>query len=393
VFARFRERSGQARPTWFTVVHRLAGSSDLVLLMLAASILALGTFVQGRTLVRSLETTVDAKARVFVGSDAHGWVGPDAEIPAGFPLPATRVIRQFEAGTLNPGGGAFDLLAVDPSTLPAAAFWLEDFAEVPLEEIVRRLDRNANDGIPIVFAGGGDGRIGSVEIARQTIPVRVVARAASFPGMLSERPLVVADAETIRAAFGGPSDPLETGNSATEVWVRGGTGAAVRALGALDPPPYQIVTAEQVRDVPYIAAVIGSFTVLHALGLAAGALVVAGMLMYLQARQRANVVSFGLSRRMGLSVPAHRRALAVEIAVLLLPSTIFAVALALSTVLIMGPLLDPLPAIPPDTLVRIPVAAIGTLVVVVGVISWVGAWYATRRAAAARLGEVLRVAE
>jgi putative ABC transport system permease protein len=392
-FGRLRDRSGASGPTWFTVTHRLAGSSELVMVMLAASVLALGTFVQGRTLVGSLETTVDAKARVFVGSDVHGWVGPEAEIPGRFPLPATRVIRHFEAGTLHPGGVPFDMLAVDPATLPGAAFWLDGFADVPLEEIAGRLHTDSGHGIPVAVAGSGEREIDAVEIARQRLAVRVVARTVSFPGMLSERPLVVVDAETIRAAFGGPSDPLQSGNSATEVWVRGPTGDAVGALSALDPPPYQIVTAEEVRDVPYIAAVIGSFTVLHALGLAAGALVVAAMLMYLQARQRANVVSFGLSRRMGLSVPAHRRGLAIEMAVLLVPSAVVATLLALSTVLVMGPVLDPLPAIPPETLVEVPLGAIGALVALLGAVSWVGAWYATRRAAATRLGEVLRVAE
>jgi putative ABC transport system permease protein len=392
-FGRLRDRSGGSSPTWFTVTHRLAGSSELVMVMVAASVLALGTFVQGRTLVGSLETTVDAKARVFVGSDVHAWVGPEAEVPRGFPLPATRVIRDFEAGTLHPGGEAFDLLAVDPATLPDGAFWLEGFSDVPLEEIAGRLDGDTGDGIPIAVAGGGERELDAVEIARQRLPVRVVARTVSFPGMLSERPLVVVDVEAIRATFAGPSDPLQTGNSATEVWVRGPTGFAVRALGALDPPPYQIVTADEVRDVPYIAAVIGSFTVLHALGLAAGALVVAAMLMYLQARQRANVVSFGLSRRMGLTVPAHRRALAIEMAMLLVPSAVVAALLALSTVLIMGPLLDPLPAIPPEPLVQVPLPVIGALIVVLAGASWIGSWYATRRAAAARLGEVLRVAE
>lgn len=390
---RLRDRTARSGPTRYAVVHRLAGAPELVMLLLAASVLSLGAFVQGRTLVRSLEVTVGAKARVFVGAEASAWVGRDVELTAGFPVPATVVDRQLRAGTLDPDGATFDLLAVDPSTFSRAAFWTDGFSSVPIEEIVRRLAAPSADALPVAIAGPGDGDVRAIELVQQTLPVRVVARPEVFPAMYSDRPLVVVAEGALEEALPDVRDPLASGNVATEVWVRASPRDAIDALSELRPPPYQIVTAPEVEDVPYIAAVIGTFTVLNVLGLAAGALVVAAMLMYLQARQRAQVVAFGLSRRMGLTPGGHRRALFLELAALLLPSYALAVIVALVTVIVMSASLDPLPAIPPQPLLRVPAIPIVVVVLVLAAAARIGAWYATRRAEATHLGEVLRVAE
>lgn len=390
---RLRDRTAGSGPTHYAVVHRLAGAPELVMLLLAASVLSLGAFVQGRSLVRSLEVTVGAKARVFVGAEASAWVGRDAELPPGFPVPATLVNRQLRAGTVDPGGATFDLLAVDPSTFPRAAFWTDGFSDVPIEGIMRRLSAPSADALPVAVAGPGNGSVRAIELVRQTLPVRVVARPTAFPAMYSGRALVVVAEEALRDALPDVRDPLASGNVATEVWVRASPSAATDALSELSPPPYQILTAREVEDVPYIAAVIGTFTVLNVLGLAAGALVVAALLMYLQARQRAQVVAFGLSRRMGLTPGGHRRALFLELAALLLPSYALAVIVALATVMVMSGSLDPLPAIPPRPLLRVPAIPIAVVVLVLAAAARIGAWYATRRAEATHLGEVLRVAE
>lgn len=390
---RLRDRTARSGPTPYAVVHRLAGAPELVMLLLAASVLSLGAFVQGRSLVRSLEVTVGAKARVFVGAEASAWVGSDVELPPGFPVPATVVDRQLRAGTLDPGGASFDLLAVDPSSFPRAAFWTDGFSDVPIEGIMRRLAAPSADALPVAVAGPGNDGVRAIELVQQTLPVRVVARPTAFPAMYSGRALVVVAEDALRDALPDVRDPLASGNVATEVWLRASPTAANDALSELSPPPYQIVTAREVEDVPYIAAVIATFTVLNVLGLAAGALVVAALLMYLQARQRAQVVAFGLSRRMGLTPGGHRRALFLELAALLLPSYALAVIVALATVIVMAGSLDPLPAIPPQPLLRVPAIPIAAVVVVLAAVARIGAWYATRRAEATHLGEVLRVAE
>ena len=114
--------------------------------------------------------------------------------------------------------------------------------------------------------------------------------------------------------------------------------------------PFSILTADEVRDIPEIAAVIDTFLVLNALGIVAALLVIIGMLMYLQARQRSQVVSYGLSRRMGMSHSGHRRALVFELGTMLCSSYVIGLALALGAALLMLPLLDPLATIPPSPL-------------------------------------------
>lgn len=99
-----RGRSGGFHPSAYLAVHRLAGGGRLALALVAGSALALGVLVQSQTLVRSLETTVHAKARVYVGSDAQLRVDYHSQSPDGLDFPLTRVVRYPAAGALSSGG-------------------------------------------------------------------------------------------------------------------------------------------------------------------------------------------------------------------------------------------------------------------------------------------------
>ncbi len=67
--ALMRRRSHDAPrvSAWYLAVRRLASSSRLALLFLVAASLALAVFVASQAMVSSLRTTVEAKAKVFVG--------------------------------------------------------------------------------------------------------------------------------------------------------------------------------------------------------------------------------------------------------------------------------------------------------------------------------------
>jgi len=148
-----------------------------------------------------------------------------------------------------------------------------------------------------------------------------------------------------------------------------------------------------VKDIPEIAAAIGSFLVLNGLGLIAALLVVLGMLMYLQARQRSQVVSYGLSLRMGMSHSANRRSLTTELGAMLCSSYAIGLALALGAAFLILPLLDPLATIPPGPLFVMPLRGMGSPFVGVLAASWIGGWLTNRRAGRVSLGEVMRVAD
>jgi putative ABC transport system permease protein len=392
-FRILRPRSERFRPPSYLAVQRVAGAPGLAVLLFGAAGLCLGVFVQARTMVGSLERTVDAKARVFTGSDVRAWVGPDTVPPEGFPLPATKVTRLARAGVMGPSGASFDLLSVDPSTLASAAYWNDRFSDLPFDEIAERLEAADSSTIPIAVGGPGPEDAFTLEVNERVVPVEVVARTDSFPGMYPNRPLVVIDSSVVCEPFEGTLCPIDDVDARTELWVKGDTERAVAGLGRITQGVYSIITAEEVKDIPYIAAVIDTFVVLNALGLGTAVLVIAAMLLYLQARERSQLVAYGLSLRMGMTHGAHRRSLFLEVGSTLLAAFVLGLAVAILSVLLMLGSLDPLATIPPSPFLIWPLLLIGvSLVGLIGA-SWLGAWLANRRARTTHLGEVMRVAE
>jgi putative ABC transport system permease protein len=388
-----RNRSGQLASWLYLAIHRLAGRPRLTLLLVSASALSLGIFVETQTVVGSLQTTVDAKAGLFVGSDVEGRVLYETPLPNRFPLPITRVTRVPYAGVTVPGRGDFDLLAVDPATLSSAAYWNSGLSDLGFGELAHRLGSLAGDRVPIVVTGEEAPVPTSVEIAGRDVPVRVVARARAFPGMSSLRPLVVVDADALVSAFAELPNPLKSAGASTEFWVKGDTQRAVMALDALRYPPYFILTAKEVKDIPEIAIVIRTLLVLNGLGLVAGLLVIVGMLMYLQARQRSQVVSYGLSLRMGMSPSSHSRSIVFELGAMLSASYAIGLVAALGAGLLIVHLLDPLATIPPSPLFVPPLGLLAPTLLALLLVSWLGGWLTNWRARAIDLGEVMRLAE
>jgi putative ABC transport system permease protein len=392
-FRQLRDRGAGRGMASYLAVHRLAGAPLLSVLLVAAAGLCLGVFVHGQSLVRSLEYTVNAKAKVFVGSDVQAWIAPESGAPSDFPMPVTRVTRARQAGTALPGGGAFDLLGVDPSTLAGAAFWADGFADLSLEELARRLRPPADGPVPVIVAAADGFDPTGLEMNQQQLPVRVVAHTDAFPGMLSRRPLVVIDAGAVAGAYERTPNPLLTEIATTELWIRGDPGRAIVALRDPRISAYQVVTAGEVKDLPRVATVIDTFAVLDALALATGVLVIAALLMYLQARQRSQIVAYGLSIRMGMGPGSHRRSLALEVGSMLGGAFVLGVGLGLAASVLLVGRLDPLPVVPPDPLLVWPVPAIVVALGGAAAATWLAAWITSRRAAAVRLGEAMRVAE
>jgi putative ABC transport system permease protein len=388
-----RERSGRLAPPAYLAVQRLAGAPDLSVLLVAASALCIGVFVQAQTVVRSLDRSVEAKARTFVGSEVMTWVAEDTEVPSDARIPMTKVTRRTRVGALLPSERSFDLLVVDASTLAGAAYWNDGFSGREIEELAAALRRRSPTGLPVVVAGPDPPGIGAIEVGTTRLPVHVVAATEAFPGMISERPLIVADGGALADATGGSQAVLSGSNATTELWIRAGRAEALAELSRLDVPVFHVISAQEVEDIPYIATVIDTFLVLNALGLGTLVLVLAALLVYLQARQRSQIVSYGLSLRMGLDRRGHRRSLLLELGSMLAAAAVLGGGLAVAASSLIVPRLDPLGAIPPEPTVDLPVVRLLVLAAALAAVALGGAWLAGRRARVAHLGEVMRVAE
>ena len=122
--------------------------------LIGAAGLCLGMFVHSQLVSRSLQATLDAKSHVYVGSDVAAQIAYGSAAPDDVPFPITRVVQAGQ-GVRTTSGRALDLLAIDPSSFPAAAYWNDGFGDPPLVDLMHALREPAPDGaVPILIAAG-----------------------------------------------------------------------------------------------------------------------------------------------------------------------------------------------------------------------------------------------
>lgn len=351
-----RDHSRRFRPASFLMTHKIAGASGLALILFAATGLCVGVASNTRTLVTSITRTVDAKTLLFVGSDVAATVDSGDQLPESFPYPSTGVYRIAHAGRASTGQEV-DLLAIDPNTFAQAAFWDRAFGADDLELILDELkNTSASASAPAIVAAGSQLEDEfSIEMASTVIPVTSVAHVEAFPGMLSERPLVVVGIERLAVLDEATASRiLGSTQASSEIWVKGPIEKVTAALSQLEDRPYAVLTTARVSRLPSIDAVVDSFHMLNLLALVTATLVVGGTLMYVQARQRSALVAYIFSRRMGMTSRSHFRSLALELGYLLvLPFGLLAPA-ALILARVIAAEVDPLATIPPATIFTTP---------------------------------------
>ena len=390
---RVGSRFGGSSPASYLALHRVTGLPRLTAMLVGAAALCLGIFVNGQTMVRSLRSTVDAKAEVFVGSDVQVLIDYTAPAQESFPFPITRATRSKYAGSLEPGEIPFDMVGVDPDTVVNAAFWDSSFSDESLGDLVGNLDLDG-EAIPAILVQGSDDLAPtSMHVGQDEVPVRIVGRASAFPGVSSDDPVLVVDTDLLDEQLGASGNPLRSPRANTEYWIKGDPDQILGSLEELDAFPLAVVTAREVKDVPFIKAAIESFSMLNVLGLAAALLVIGVLVVYLQARQRARAVSNVLSLRMGMRERQAMLALVLELGLILLAAYLLGSVLGLIAGFLVAPMLDPLQTIPPAPLFSAPTSVIVFSAVGLAIVAGVGGWLVHRRASGVDLGEVLRVAE
>ena len=332
--------------------RRLAAGQAAAITFFAASALSFGVLLYASTLTQSLTTTLDAKVLTFVGSETVVQLAGDVAVPE--PIADRSAKVQRLGGTLD--GTSVEVIAVDPSTFADAAFWESTFSDTSLDELLGRLPTeapSATDSVAAIVVGGTEPS-GALEITGGDAPrsVEAVGEAELFPGATRGRPLlVVSQAET--PAFG------EDVASAVEIWSKAGRQDVLDALAETDAEVVYTRAAEGIFDQTVFLTVTWTFGFMRSLGIVAGVIAVGGLAIYLDARRRARTLGYAFLRRMGLRPAIHRRALFLEIAATVLVGGAAGIVLAVTAGWLVHRRLDPVPSIPPGTLLRLPAAAAG----------------------------------
>jgi putative ABC transport system permease protein len=368
----------------YLAARRVSNASRLALLLLAAAALSIGVLVYAATLTLSVRSTLDAKARVFLGSDVSMALPDEAAPPPG--LRATTVARLDRVDT---GGAQVDVLAIDPATFERAAFWDSSFASRPLGSLLASLRRGGGGPVPALALGGVASQ-GSISFVTEpgdrsvTVRYQVVGRVRTFPGGVRGDSMLVVD----RHALGNLAGAAEH-----RLWARGSLDAVQAATQRAGIATGIATVADQVLDVTSFLAISWTFGFLQSFGVLTGLITIGGLLLYLEARQRARKVAYVLIRRMGLSRAAHRRSVLVEVGATLLGGCLLGMTLSLVAARLVYPRLDALPDVSPAPLLRTPVAALVATGAATLVAAWLAAWTAQRSADRTNAAEVMRLAE
>ncbi len=390
---KLREFGRRSSAPIYLATRRLASAPRLALMLVTASALAVGVLSYAGTLVKSVDATSDAKARVSVGSDFAAQVNIGSELPDGLSFPAT-IVGEIDLVEFTGSGQGVTILAVEPATVATAAFWSDDFSGSSLSELMTEIGEPSGDALPVLVVGDEEGFAeDGLELYDTRVPVDIVDRPIAFPGMSTLEPTVIVDDELLREFFDEYHGEIGSAPRTDLIWARGDAEAISEELGDTSLAFGLERSAELSKNTPGFLAVSWTFEFLQALGVIIGFVVLAGMLLYLQSRQRAGIVSFALARRMGLKAASYRLSVVIELFVLLGAALMIGVVLSLVAARIIYTRFDLFPALPPAPLWRVPLAIFGVTAVVLAVAAWLGAWRVQRTAQRAKVSEVLRLAE
>lgn len=358
-------------------VRRVAAARGLLVVLMVTIAVAVAALAFAQILRSSLASNSREKAYVANGSDVQGVVDSRRAATAGIEYPATIVTEAFNAGQFA-SGTPFELIAVEPRSLERvlAAHW-----PASVRNAVHAL-ATSNARLPALAIGGSRGQQ-TVTIGRATRRVDVVATPRLFPGLVPGSAGLVVPAR----ALGSP-----VGDGFSYVWATGPPAQVERALARSDLAPSYFSRATDVTQSADVTTVTRTYGLLRLVAFAFASISLVGLLLYLNARSRSQLVSSEFLRRMGFADRAQAASVALEAALLVAFSTAVGLAAALATSGVIVDRVDPLPAYAPSATTVVPWGELlGAAVLVVILAALLGALVsvAVRRD---RIGEALRVA-
>jgi putative ABC transport system permease protein len=381
-------RGTTATPPVFLALRRLAAARGLLVAVVVATATSFGTFAYAATLSASLDRSAAEKAYVGNGSDVQGVVDPAVRPSERFPFP-TALVEVDQTNVSLPSGAAVDLVAGDPRALARTLRWGDGWANDP-RPLLPRLTGGGSAELRAI-ATPGMPRLDAVVDQGARIPVRVVGHAA-VPGSSAGRPALLVSRVALhrlarRLRILDPA-PGATGL----VWAKGDPRRLVPVLERSSLAPVYLTGVDHIRDDPSVAAAERSYRYVELIGTAAAALALVALLLYLQARQRSQLIASALARRMGLPLRGDVAALALEAGAVVLFAGVVGAAVATASAIPIAHHVDSLPqyAPAPVTVVPWPTLGIG-LVAALGASLLLGAG-AALLASRSDVAEALRVA-
>jgi putative ABC transport system permease protein len=383
VLQRMSGRAGRMRSApLYLAVRRLAAAHGLLVVLAVVTATALGAFTYAESLAASLGHSTAEKAYVATGSDAEASIAPEQSVPKLTRYPITKIEFSNQNVSLNAADGIqADVMLVDPATMPAVLHWQSGWGPSPAALLRRIGAASASGGLPVVVTPDAAG-VRSLSAAGGRIPVQVVGTVKVFPGMASGIPLVITSYRAMSAASARArlDDPL--GTLQAYVWAKGPPDEVERWLESSTLGTYYASSTETFLRDPGVLLATRTYSFMRTVALAAAVLVLLGLLLYLQSRQRAQVIASALGRRMGFGSRAEAASVAVE----LLSILAFAAAVGGGiAILAAGPVvrnIDPLPQDPPGPVFGAPVGelvvAAAALVVVAALAGAITTWAARR---------------
>jgi putative ABC transport system permease protein len=371
----------------YLAARRLASSPRIAVLLTTAAALSVGILGYAGTIGRSLDIATNDKARLGIGSDLSVPAPEPLRLSPSAGLHATNVVRVTASSASRPG--EITLLGVDPATFAAAAFWDPGFADRSLPALLRELGRGGASLPALVVGSSPDPR--AIDLGGFDIAVRSVERVRAFSGQGPGSTLVVATPvlERILASHGISFGSL----GATDlVWVRGPVAHATAYVEGLGLSPGAIRTAAAFVGAPKFQAISSTFAFMELLGVLAAVVALLGVVLYLQARHHARLVSYAISSRMGLTRRSHRLAVFLEIGSVLLAAVLVGSVLALVAGAVLSPWVDPMPALPPSPAFSPPVPLFAAIAIAVPVTGAIAALVVQWRTDRANVAEELRYA-
>lgn len=369
----FLARAVRYKAPWlYLAARRLSGASMLTQALVLATVCSLGIAVYAFTISSSIDATADAKARVFIGSDLSVVVTDVGSLPRDLGFPWTGVTR---IGRMPAASGDVSMLGVNPETFAEGGFWSEQFSDISLQEMLDAIDVPAEPPLKVIATEDLGSEV-TLQSSSGTVPLEVVASVNAFPGMPPGGRFVIMSQESL--SFAQSEMGASTGTVTDEIWGKGERTALEGALAQRGVVYGRPLSAEAVLDTPGLQSLLWMLGLLSALGGGAAVICMVGLLLYLQARQRASLISSVMTRRMGLSRRSELLTWGSEIVGALLVALMGAAIAGLAVSSVMADRLDPRPALVPGPILVVPVTLLVVLAAVMLTVGAVSAWFIRR---------------